>query len=155
MLPSVERIDYARSGSAFEARLDELALIAGLRPGANRQGARPERAAYLRLADAAASAGSTSARRAWTRCWSGPVLRRRDGARAADALRLAYGLRSCRAAAPVEGACVEGRLGRCLAPCRGEAERAAHAEAVACRGGACCARAGRRRSPACASAVRP
>src|SRR5690606_39191779 len=50
VLPAVERIDYARAGSAFEARLDELALIARLKPGANRRGARPERLPYLRLA---------------------------------------------------------------------------------------------------------
>jgi DNA polymerase-3 subunit epsilon len=58
------------------------------------------------------------------------VPRRRDALRAVDALRLGYGLRACRAAVPVEGSCVEGRLGRCLAPCRGEREARAHAAAI-------------------------
>ena len=70
VLPAVERIDYARSGSAFEARLDELALIAGLRPGANRQGARPGAGGLPAARRRRRRAGSTSARRARTRCSS-------------------------------------------------------------------------------------
>ena len=155
VLPAVERIDYARSGSAFEARLDELALIAGLRPGANRQGARPERAAYLRLAadgvgrlDVGAPRAGRAARR--PRAAAGATA-----PRAADALRLAYGLRSCRAAAPVEGGVRRGPPGALprAVPRRGRARRARRGGGR--RRGACCARAGRRRSPACASAARP
>ena len=136
VLPAVERIDYARSGSAFEARLDELALIAGLRPGANRQGARPERAGYLRLAADGVGRLDVGAPRADV-LLVGPVLRRRDGSRAADALRLAYGLRSCRAASPRRGRVRRGPSGPLpgAVPRRGRAGRAR-------RGGGC------RRGPA-------
>jgi hypothetical protein len=56
----------------------------------------------------------------------GPLGRRSDVEQVAAALRLAYGLRSCRGARPVEGTCLQGRLGRCLAPCRGGTDAAAH-----------------------------
>ena len=49
VLPAVERLEFREAGSPFEARLDEIGLIGELRPGANRQGARPDRLAYLRL----------------------------------------------------------------------------------------------------------
>jgi excinuclease UvrABC nuclease subunit len=131
VLPAVERLEFREAGSPFEARLDEIGLIADLRPNANRQGTRPDRLAYLRLereglprlvvADAVGVDGTLHA---------GPVGRRSTADDVARALRLAFGLRSCRAARPVEEGCLEGRLGRCLAPCRGDAERAAHAEAA-------------------------
>jgi DNA polymerase-3 subunit epsilon len=130
VLPVVDAIDYARAGSAFEARLDEIALIAELRPGANRRGARPERSPYLRLATHAPGRLDVGVPREGV-VLAGPLHRRRDAERAVDGLRLAYGLRGCRAARPEEGTCLEGRLGRCLAPCRGPAQAAAHAAAVA------------------------
>ena len=49
VLPAVERLEFREAGSPFEARLDEIGLIGALRPGANRQGARPDRLAFLRL----------------------------------------------------------------------------------------------------------
>ncbi len=61
----------------------------------------------------------------------GPFHRRRDAEQLAYALRTVAHLRSCRAASPREGDCLEGRLERCLAPCRGEAEAARHAFAAA------------------------
>jgi excinuclease UvrABC nuclease subunit len=137
VLPAVERLEFREAGSAFEARLDEIGLIATLRPGANRQGARPDRLAFLRLerervprlvtADEVGLDGAL---------YAGPIGRRRTADDVARALRLAYGLRSCRAASPVEEGCLEGRLGRCLAPCRGPAERAAHDAAAAALAGA-------------------
>ncbi len=127
VLPAVEGLEFREAGSPFEARLDEIGLIGTLRPGANRQGARPDKLAFLRLererlarlvtADEVGVDGAL---------YAGPVGRRRSADEVARALRLAYGLRSCRAADPVEEGCLEGRLGRCLAPCRGPVERAAH-----------------------------
>lgn len=137
VLPAVERLEFREAGSPFEARLDEIGLIGALRPGANRQGARPDKLVFLRLERerlarlvTAAEVGLDGA------LYAGPVGRRRSADDVARALRLAYGLRSCRAADPVEEGCLEGRLGRCLAPCRGAAERAAHAAAASALAGA-------------------
>ena len=136
VLPAVERLEFREAGSPFEARLDEIRLIGDLRPGANRQGARPDRLAYLRLererVPRLVTAGQVGLDGA---LYAGPVGQRRAADDVARALRQAYGLRSCRAADPVEeGICLEGRLGRCLAPCRGPAERAAHDAAAAAHG---------------------
>jgi DNA polymerase-3 subunit epsilon len=132
VLPAVERLEFREAGSSFEARLDEIRLIGALRPGANRQGARPDRLAFLRLererVPRLVTAGEVGLDGA---LYAGPVGQRRVADDVARALRLAYGLRSCRAASPVEEGCLEGRLGRCLAPCRGPAERAAHDAAAA------------------------
>jgi DNA polymerase-3 subunit epsilon len=132
VLPAVERLEFREAGSAFEARLDEIGLIADLRPNANRQGTRPDRLTYLRLereglprlvvTDAIGVDGAH---------YAGPIGRRSSADDVARALRTAFGLRSCRAARPVEEGCLEGRLGRCLAPCRGAPEQIAHAEAAA------------------------
>jgi DNA polymerase III subunit epsilon len=131
ILPAVERLEFATAGSAFEARLHEVALIHDLRPLANRRGARPERGVYLRLDDGplprlavVAGCGLDGA------TYLGPLGDRPEAERVAAALRGVLRLRTCRAAAPVEGDCLEGRLGRCHAPCRGAAEQAAHAAAV-------------------------
>jgi DNA polymerase-3 subunit epsilon len=131
VLPAVERLEFREAGSAFEARLDEIRLIAGLRPTANRRGARPERQRYLRLErDGIARLTATDGPGLDAAVVAGPVGPARATEQVLDALRRAYGLRTCRAAAPVEPGCLEGRLGRCLAPCRGAAERAAHAAAA-------------------------
>ncbi len=141
VLPAVERLEFREAGSPFEARLDEIRLIGTLRPGANRQGARPDKLEFLRLErerlPRLVTAGEIGLDGA---LYAGPVGRRGAADDVARALRLAYGLRSCRAADPVEEGCLEGRLGRCLAPCRGPAEREAHdaaatALAVALQGG--------------------
>ncbi|CAA9549522.1 MAG: DNA polymerase III epsilon subunit, partial [uncultured Thermoleophilia bacterium] len=140
-LGAVDRLDYAEAGSAFEARLDEIRLILELRPSANRRGVRPERSAFLRLSGAVPrlSVSATGDLPPATDALPGlhlpdvrvgPLGRRADVERVAAALRLAYGLRSCRSARPVEGTCLQGRLGRCLAPCRGGAAAAAHDEAA-------------------------
>jgi DNA polymerase-3 subunit epsilon len=63
--------------------------------------------------------------------YAGPLASRRTAESALEALRDAFGLRSCRPRVPVdEGTCLRGRLGRCLAPCRGADEAAAYAAAV-------------------------
>ena len=152
MLPVVERLEFREAGSPFEARLDEIGLIAELRPGANRQGTRPDRLAYLRLEREGLprlvvtdTIGVDGAH------YAGPVGRRAAADDVARALRLAFGLRSCRAARPVEEGCLEGRLGRCVAPCRGAPEQAAHAAAAAALADALAAAACR--SAGCGSAA--
>ena len=113
-------------------------------PGANRQGTRPDRLAYLRLEREGLprlvvtdTIGVDGAH------YAGPVGRRAAADDVARALRLAFGLRSCRAARPVEEGCLEGRLGRCVAPCRGAA-RAGRARR--CGGGAGRRAGGRQRA---------
>ncbi len=131
VLPAVERLEFREAGSPFEARLDEISLLDALRPAGNRHGVRSDRLLHLRLeregvarlalADGPALDGALLV---------GPVGRRASAEAVARALRQAYGLRSCKAARPDETGCLEGRLGRCLAPCRGAEERVAHAAAA-------------------------
>jgi DNA polymerase-3 subunit epsilon len=129
-LADVERLDFGETGSAFEARLDEIRLILDLRPTANRRGVRPEKAAFLRIGGAVARLTTTMSPSTNGAAVVGPLGSRREVERVAAALRLAYGLRSCRPARPLEGNCLEGRLGRCLAPCRGGEHAAAHERAA-------------------------
>ena len=141
VLPAVERIDYARSGSAFEARLDELALIAGLRPGANRQGARPERAGVPAPGRRRRRPPRRrrAARRRAARRPGAPRARRLPGRR-----RAAPRLPACAAAAPRHRSrAPASRAGWAAAWRRAAArtQRAAHAEAVAAVA-ACCASGG-------------
>jgi DNA polymerase-3 subunit epsilon len=132
VLGAVERVEFRQAGSAFEARLDELRLIDGLRPVANRRGARPDRLAYLRLDDGPVPRLAVSGGPGLDGAlYAGPVGSRHEAERLAQSLRLVYGLRSCRRAAPVEDGCLEGRLGRCLAPCRGGDARGNHMQAAA------------------------
>ncbi len=130
VLPAVERLEFREAGSAFEGRLEEIRLIAELHPTANRRGARPDRLAYLRI-DTSVPARVTVAGAATLdgALYAGP-LPRSTAERCAEALRLCFGLRSCRGPRPTEDGCLEGRLGRCLAPCRGEQEAAEHGDAT-------------------------
>ena len=131
VLPAVERLEFREAGSAFEARLDEIALIERLQPTANRRGTRSDRAAFLRIeTGGVARIGVVDGARLDGALVIGPVGRRARADRVTTALRLAYGLRSCRAARPVEGDCLEGRLERCLAPCRGSEAAERHAVAA-------------------------
>lgn len=133
VLPAVAAIDYHVAGSAFEARLDEIALLERLRPPGNRRGTRPERSAYVRVHTTGVDRISTS-----DGCEPrdgevvvGPLARRRDADQFAAALRLALRLRDCRGAEPTEGTCLKARLAVCHGPCRGAAEQARHRAAAA------------------------
>jgi DNA polymerase-3 subunit epsilon len=132
-LQATQRIETRPLGSELEASLVELELIQRLRPPANRRGAHPERCAYLTLTVServprlsvtdAVAPGEVSA---------GPFGSWGEARAVAEALRAAYRLRDCRPARPVEdGSCLRGRLGACLAPCRGAGEESRHATAVA------------------------
>ena len=154
VLPSVERIDYARSGSAFEARLDELALIAGLRPRRQPPGRAPRAGRLPAPGRRRRRPARRRARRAWTRCWWAPCC---GGVTARGPPTPCASPTACAAAARPRPSRVRASRGGWAAASRRAAARPS-APRTPRRWPPwrpCCARAGRRRSPACASAVRP
>jgi DNA polymerase-3 subunit epsilon len=63
--------------------------------------------------------------------YAGPFPSRRRASDAAEALRDAYGLRTCRPRVPVDdGRCLRGAAGRCLAPCHGGDDALAYARSA-------------------------
>jgi DNA polymerase-3 subunit epsilon len=131
-LRATERIETRPLGSQFEAALVELELILRLRPVANRRSAHPERACYLTLTvDEPYPRLQVTARPRPGAVSVGPIGSRAQAQAAASAVRVAFGLRSCRPARPVDdGTCMAGALGRCRAPCRGGPELDRYAASV-------------------------
>ena len=100
-----------RPRSELEAALDELDLIRRWRPPGNVRDARPDRSVYLRLglADHAPALGVRDGGARRRRRYAGPFPSRRLATEAAEALRDAYGLRTCRPRLPVDdGRCLRG-----------------------------------------------
>jgi DNA polymerase-3 subunit epsilon len=128
-LAALARIDAAPTGSELEAALCELELIRRWRPPGNVRDKRPDRSVYLRLAlaDHAPAVAVRDAVRDDGAVYAGPFASRRVATEAAEALRDGYLLRTCRPRVPAdEGSCLRGVAGKCLAPCRGEAEALAY-----------------------------
>jgi DNA polymerase III subunit epsilon len=120
-LEATERIETRTLGSELEASLVELELILRLRPDANRRSAHPERSCYLTLTtDEQVPRLSVTSQPHPGAFSAGPLPGRRQAQAAANALREAFGLRTCRPALPQDdGSCLAGLVGSCLAPCRG------------------------------------
>jgi DNA polymerase-3 subunit epsilon len=132
-LGALARVDSVPLGSELEAALVELELIRAWKPPANTRSTRPERGRYLRLGlgDPVPLLALRDAPRDDGALYAGPLASRRTAETALEALRDAFGLRTCRPKVPVdEGACLRGRLGRCVAPCRGADEGEQYAAAV-------------------------
>jgi DNA polymerase III subunit epsilon len=132
-LAALTRIDSAPTGSELEAALCELDLIRRWRPPGNVRDKRPDKAVYLRLglAEHAPALGVREAVRDDGAVYAGPFPSRRRATDAAEALRDAYGLRTCRPRVPVDdGRCLRGAAGRCLAPCRGGDDALAYARSA-------------------------
>ncbi len=132
-LAALARIDSAPTGSELEAALCELDLIRRWRPPGNVRDKRPDRAVYLRLgiAEHAPALGVREVVRDDGAVYAGPFPSRRRASEAAEALRDAYGLRTCRPRVPVDdGRCLRGAAGRCLALCRGGDDALAYVRSV-------------------------
>ena len=132
-LAALARIDSAPTGSELEAALCELDLIRRWRPPGNVRDKRPDRAVYLRLglAEHAPALGVREVVREDGAVYAGPFPSRRRASDAAEALRDAYGLRTCRPRVPVDdGRCLRGAAGRCLAPCHGGGDALAYARSA-------------------------
>jgi DNA polymerase III subunit epsilon len=116
----------------LEASLVELELILRLRPDANRRSAHPERSCYLTLTtDEQVPRLSVSSKPHPGAVSAGPLPGRRQAQSAAQALREAFGLRTCRPALPEDdGSCLAGLVGSCLAPCRGGGSLDAYRKAI-------------------------
>ncbi|MEO9174819.1 MAG: exonuclease domain-containing protein [Gaiellales bacterium] len=132
-LGALSRIDSVPLGSELEAALVELELIRAWRPPANSRSTRPERGRYLRLGvgDPLPTLALRDAPRSDGALYAGPLASRRTAETALEALRDSFGLRTCRPRLPTdEGTCLRGRLGRCIAPCRGADESELYAAAI-------------------------
>jgi DNA polymerase-3 subunit epsilon len=132
-LGALARVDSVPLGSELEAALVELELIRAWRPPANSRSTRPERGRYLRLgiADPLPMLALRDAPRDDGALYAGPLASRRTAETALEALRDSFGLRTCRPKRPDdEGTCLRGRVGRCIAPCRGADEAAEYAAAI-------------------------
>ena len=96
-LEATERIETRPLGSELEASLVELELILRLRPDANRRSAHPERSCYLTLTtDEQVPRLSVTSQAHPGAISAGPLPGRRQAQEAAQALREAFGLRTCR-----------------------------------------------------------
>ena len=131
-LAATERIEARPLGSELEAALVELELIQRLRPPANSRGAHPERCCYLTLTvSEPVPRLSVTKEPAPGELSAGPFRSRGEAQAAAQAVRSAYGLRTCRPARPTDdGSCLTGLLGSCHAPCHGGAAAERYATAV-------------------------
>ena len=104
----------------FERRLEQAAASKRARPGH-----------WLELTNETIPRLRATRSRAASGLVAGPVGSAQEAREVAEALRTAHGLRRCDVSEPREGHCLEGRLSRCSAPCRGVVEAAAHAAGVA------------------------
>ena len=110
-LGALARVDTVPFGSELEAALVELELIRAWRPPANSRSTRPERGRYLRLgiADPVPLLALRDAPREDGALYAGPLASRRTAETALEALRDAFGLRTCRPKVPAdEGTCLRG-----------------------------------------------
>ena len=131
-LEATERIEARPLGSELEASLVELELILRLRPDANRRSSHPERSCYLTVTlDEQLPRLSVTAKPHPGAVSAGPLPGRGQAQAAAQAIRAAFGLRTCRPALPEDdGSCLAGLVGNCLAPCRGAGALDAYQDAL-------------------------
>lgn len=131
MVAIADRVVPIVCATTLEARVRELRLIAGEQPRYNRRSRRPDRQTWLKLTvepaprlsvvRAVADDHSAGAR------YLGPFTSRLAALGAAEALQLAYPVRSCSGRLPARSrstvpGCALAELGRCLAPCTSTAD---------------------------------
>ena len=139
MVRLAERVVPIVCATALEARVRELRLIAAEQPRYNRRSKRPEAQVWLALTDepaprlsvvrAVAASHGSQAR------YLGPFPSRGAAMAAAEALLLAYPLRTCtarlaRSPRQTVPGCALAELGRCAAPCTADGDRDAYAALV-------------------------
>jgi len=129
------RVGWRRAGSHLEALVAEARAIVRLRPHFNRRLKHPERYAYVRFDPADPFPRLDITTRPAPGAWRhlGPFPGGRRLAAAVDGVADALGLRTCDGALapdPAGRACLRRDLGRCLAPCVGDATPGAYGRAV-------------------------
>lgn len=145
MIAIADRVDAISCSTALEARIRELRLIASEEPRYNRRSTRPHRESWLKVTAEAHPRLSVVREvrddEADGARYLGPFRSSQVANDAADALALAFGIRTCRTALPrnprtdVPG-CALADIGRCLAPCARGRDTDGYAERVAALRGA-------------------
>lgn len=145
MIAIADRVDAISCATALEARIRELRLIASEEPRYNRRSTRPHRESWLKVTAEAyprlSVVREVRADEADGARYLGPFRSSQVANDAADALALAFGIRTCRTALPrnprtdVPG-CALAEIGRCLAPCARGRDTDGYAERVAALRGA-------------------
>ena len=140
MVRIAERVVPIVCATTLEARVRELRLIAAEQPRYNQRSRRPDAQSWLKLTDEPAPRLAIVRRvlddhHAGAR-YLGPFGSRAAAEAAAQAVQLAYPIRTCTtriARSPRQAipGCALAELGRCLAPCSAGGDRAAYAELVA------------------------
>lgn len=140
MIAIAERVDAVSCATALEARVRELRLIASEEPRYNRRSTRPHRETWLKLTAEAYPRLSVvrevrDDHEAGAR-YLGPFRSSHIAHDAAEALTLAFGIRTCRTALARNPktdtpGCALAELGRCLAPCARGADFDAYAAQIA------------------------
>jgi DNA polymerase-3 subunit epsilon len=140
MVRIAERVIPIVCATTLEAHVREIRLISEAQPRYNRRSRRPEAQAWLKLTAEAAPRLSVvravAADIGQGARYLGPFSSRAAARMAAEALLLAYPLRTCTerlARAPHAHApgCVRAELGTCLAPCAADADVEGYAALVA------------------------
>jgi DNA polymerase III subunit epsilon len=136
MVRIAQRVVPIVCATTLEARVRELRLIAQHKPRYNRRSRRPESETWLKLTVEAAPrlsvVRSVVDDHAEGARYLGPFTSRRSAEAAAEVLLLAHPVRTCttriaqRPRSQTPG-CALAELGRCLAPCTADGDRAAYA----------------------------
>ena len=125
--------------TTLEARVRELRLIAAEQPRYNQRSRRPDKQTWLKLtvepAPRLAVVSAVADDTAEGARYLGPFTSRAAASAAAEALLLVHPLRTCtprlaRRPRTVTPGCALAELGRCLAPCSADGDRAAYAALV-------------------------
>ena len=139
MIRIAERVVPIVCATTLEARVRELRLIASAQPRYNQKSTRPHTQSWVKLTDEPAP------RLAITRAviddedtgarYLGPFTSRGAAEAAVEALLLAFPLRTCttrlaRRPRQTTPGCALAELGRCLAPCTADGDRAHYADRV-------------------------
>jgi DNA polymerase III subunit epsilon len=139
MVRIAERVVPIVCATPLEAHVREIRLIAAEQPRYNRRSRRPEAQAWLKLtvepAPRLVVVRSVADDHADGARYLGPFSSRGVAAQAAEALQLAYPIRTCtttlaRSPRRLTAACARAELGKCAAPCRAGSDRDAYAEVV-------------------------
>ncbi|MBU6245229.1 MAG: DEDD exonuclease domain-containing protein [Actinomycetales bacterium] len=137
MIAIATRVQPIACATDLEARVREVRLIAAEQPRYNRASKRPHAQVWLALTAGHASRLSIVRRVTPAHlAHLGPFTSRQQAQTVAEAIAMAFGLRTCTTRMPARRApddegCLAAALGQCLAPCRRDHQGDAYAAAVA------------------------